>query len=39
VGGESDEVAAREAARLDSAYDTDRIKVLIANDGWEAPQS
>jgi hypothetical protein len=39
VVGESDEVARAEAARLDAAYDTDRIKVLIANDGWDAPQS
>jgi len=39
VGGESDEVARAEAARLDAGYDIDRIKVLIANDGWEAPQN
>lgn len=39
VGGESDEVARAEAARLDAEYDTDRIKVLIANDGWQEPQS
>ena len=33
--GESDEaVADAEAARLDAEYDTDRIKALIAQDGW-----
>lgn len=39
VEGESNEVAASEAARLDAAYDTDRIKALIANDGWAVPQN
>ncbi|MBV2361030.1 virulence factor [Thalassococcus sp. CAU 1522] len=32
--GEPAELAAREAARLDTEYDQDRIKALIANDGW-----
>ena len=27
-------VALAEAARIDKEYDQDRIKVLIANDGW-----
>ena len=38
VDGEAADVAAAEAARLDAAYDTDRIKALIANDGWAQPQ-
>jgi Virulence factor len=34
VEGEQEAVAAAEAARLDNEYDQDRIKQLIANDGW-----
>ena len=34
VEGEAPEIAASEAARLDAEYDQDRIKALIANDGW-----
>lgn len=34
VDGEPAEVAAQEIARLDKDYDQDRIKALIANDGW-----
>ncbi|WP_135505251.1 virulence factor [Roseovarius aestuariivivens] len=34
VEGDADDVAASEAARLDAEYDQDRIKSLIANDGW-----
>lgn len=34
VEGSPAEVAESEAARLDAEYDTDRIKSLIANDGW-----
>jgi len=34
VEGEQEAVATAEAARLDSEYDQDRIKQLIANDGW-----
>ena len=34
VAGEAREVADAEAARIDAEYDTDRIKALIANDGW-----
>ena len=34
VEGEAAEVAAAEAARIDAEYDQDRIKALIANDGW-----
>ena len=36
VAGEAEEVARAEAARLEEAYDSDRLKALIANDGWEA---
>lgn len=35
VEGEQADVAASEAARLDTEYTTDKIKALIANDGWE----
>jgi len=34
VEGDPAEVAAAEAARLDEEYDRDRLKALIANDGW-----
>ena len=34
VAGEPEQVARAEAARLEADYDTDRIKTLIANDGW-----
>jgi len=34
VDGDPNEVAAAEAARLDAEYDQDRIKALIANNGW-----
>ena len=34
VDGDQDEVAKSEAARLDAEYDQDRIKALIANNGW-----
>ena len=32
--GPPDEIAQAEVTRLDQDYDTDRIKALIANDGW-----
>ena len=32
--GEPDDLAAREAARLETEFDTERLKTLIANDGW-----
>lgn len=32
--GDPSDIAAREVARLDAEYDQDRIKALIANDGW-----
>jgi Virulence factor len=34
VEGEQAEVAAAEAAKLEAMYDTDRLKALIANEGW-----
>ncbi|WP_397544523.1 virulence factor [Roseovarius salis] len=34
VEGDPSNVAEAEAARLDAEYDQDRIKALIANDGW-----
>jgi hypothetical protein len=34
VDGEAGDVANAEAARLDAEYDLDRIKTLIAADGW-----
>ncbi|MGF1445559.1 MAG: virulence factor [Pikeienuella sp.] len=37
--GEPDEIAAAEAARIDSEYDTERLKALIANEGWAEPRA
>jgi hypothetical protein len=34
LDGDPDEIAASEAARIDAEYDADRIKTLIANEGW-----
>ena len=34
VDGEAADVVEAEAARLDAEYDQERIKALIANDGW-----
>jgi hypothetical protein len=34
VEGEPQDVAAAEAARLDAEFTPERIKALIANDGW-----
>lgn len=34
VEGEAEAVVAAEAARLDREYDAERIKTLIANEGW-----
>jgi hypothetical protein len=34
IEGDDAAVADAEAARLDSEYDRERIKALIANDGW-----
>jgi len=32
--GDPHQIVAAEATRLETEYDTDRIKALIANDGW-----
>ncbi len=34
VEGDAEEVAKREAERIDLEYDQSRLKVLIENDGW-----
>lgn len=34
VDGDPDEIAKSEAARLEAEYDQEKIKSLIANDGW-----
>lgn len=34
VDGEADQIAKDQAARLEAEFDADRIKQLIANDGW-----
>lgn len=34
VDGDDADVAAAQVARIDAEYDQDRIKTLIANDGW-----
>lgn len=34
VEGDQDEIAQAEAVRIDAEYDTERLKALIANDGW-----
>lgn len=35
--GDADDLAASEAARLETEFDTDRIKTLIENEGWANP--
>lgn len=34
IDGDPTEIAASEAARIETEYDQDRVKALIANDGW-----
>lgn len=34
VEGDPDQIAEAEAVRLETEFDRDRIKALIANDGW-----
>jgi hypothetical protein len=34
VEGDPEEIALSEAARLEAEFDQERIKALIANDGW-----
>ena len=38
VEGTPEEVVEAEAARLEAKHDTERLKALIANDGWATPQ-
>ena len=38
VDGDPEEIVAAEVARLDAEFDQDRIKELIANDGWATPK-
>ena len=35
MDGDPAEIAAAKAAQIDQTYDKDKIKQLIANDGWE----
>lgn len=37
VDGDPDSVARAEAARIEAAHDADRLRALIANDGWTHP--
>ncbi len=39
VEGDLEEMAEAEAVRLDTEFDVERIKVLIANDGWATAQA
>lgn len=39
VEGDLEEVAAAEAARLETEFDNERIKTLIANSGWAVAQA
>ncbi len=38
VEGDPSDIAASEAARLDAEYDQERVRTLIANDGWATTQ-
>ncbi len=38
VEGEPDAVAAAEAARIETTYDTERLKTLINAEGWAKPE-
>ena len=39
VEGDAQDVANATASRLDTEYDAEKIKTLIANEGWAAPAS
>ncbi len=39
VEGDAEQVATAQMAQIEAAYDTDKIKALIANNGWEAAQA
>lgn len=34
IDGDASEIAEKEALRLEAEYDQERLKTLIANDGW-----
>ena len=34
IAGDDETVASAEASRIDAEYDSERLKALIANDGW-----
>jgi hypothetical protein len=36
VEGDQEDVARAEAARIEATYDTEKLKALIAADGWDA---
>ena len=36
LDGDPDDIAETEATRLEAEYDTERLKKLISNDGWES---
>ncbi len=35
IDGDPDEIAEAEAQRIEAEYDQERLKTLIANDGWD----
>jgi len=35
IEGDPDEIAEAEAQRIEAEYDQERLKGLIANDGWD----
>ncbi len=39
ITGDANAAASETAARLDAEFDAERIKTLIANDGWAGPAS
>jgi hypothetical protein len=39
VDGDAAEVASGEAARLESRFDAEAVRALIANDGWATPRT
>lgn len=38
VDGDPEEIAAAECARIEADFDDDRLKGLIARNGWDAPR-
>jgi hypothetical protein len=37
MDGDQDEIATAEATRLDTEYTSERLRTLIAQDGWDTP--